>query len=99
MSRKNRPYHFYDTTGSICSTCFRQIEAKILFKDSKVYMDKWCPQHGTERVLGLLRFADRHHREPVSRRPPPRQHLPHGRDSAGVGVMHEDDGTGFGQAL
>ena len=51
MSRKNRPYHFYDTTGSICSTCFRQIEAKILFKDGKVYMDKWCPQHGTERVL------------------------------------------------
>ena len=51
MSRKNRPYHFYDTTGSICSTCFRQNEAKILFKGGKVYMDKWCPQHGTERVL------------------------------------------------
>lgn len=48
---KNRPYTFYDTTGSVCTTCLRQVEAKILFKDNHVYMDKWCPAHGTERVL------------------------------------------------
>lgn len=51
MSRKQRPYHFYDTTSSVCSTCLHPVEAKILFKDDKVYMDKWCPVHGTERVL------------------------------------------------
>ncbi|MEN3112217.1 radical SAM protein [Uliginosibacterium paludis] len=51
MSRKNRPYDFYDTTSSVCSTCLRQIEAKILFKDGRVFMEKWCPAHGTERVL------------------------------------------------
>ncbi len=51
MSRKNRPYHFYDTTASICSSCYRPVEAKIIFKHNHVYMDKWCPQHGTERVL------------------------------------------------
>lgn len=51
MSRKNRPYLFYDTTSSICSTCLRPVEAKIVFKDDKVYMDKWCPVHGMERVL------------------------------------------------
>ena len=49
--RKTRPYLFYDTTQSVCTTCLRQIEAKILFKDERVYMDKWCPVHGTERVL------------------------------------------------
>ncbi|MGC9561464.1 radical SAM protein [Brachymonas sp. M4Q-1] len=49
--RKNRPYMFYDTTSSVCSTCLRPVEAKILFKDDRVYMDKWCPVHGTERVL------------------------------------------------
>ncbi|MEI6133171.1 MAG: radical SAM protein [Bacillota bacterium] len=27
------------------------MEAKILIKQNKVYMDKWCPAHGTERVL------------------------------------------------
>jgi 7,8-dihydro-6-hydroxymethylpterin dimethyltransferase len=48
---KIRPYLFYDTTSSICSTCMRPVEAKILFKDDCVYMDKWCPEHGTQRVL------------------------------------------------
>ena len=51
MSRKNRPYHFYNTTASVCSTCFKQIEAKIVFKNNQVYMDKWCPNHGMQRVL------------------------------------------------
>lgn len=51
MSRKNRPYLFYDTTSSICTTCLRPVEAKILFKDNQVFMDKWCAAHGTERVL------------------------------------------------
>lgn len=51
MSRKTRPYLFYDTTQSVCTTCLRTVEAKILFKDEQVFMDKWCPVHGTERVL------------------------------------------------
>jgi uncharacterized radical SAM superfamily Fe-S cluster-containing enzyme len=51
MSRKTRPYLFYDTTQSVCTTCLRTVEAKILFKDDCVYMDKWCPVHGSERVL------------------------------------------------
>jgi 7,8-dihydro-6-hydroxymethylpterin dimethyltransferase len=50
-ARKTRPYLFYDTTQSVCTTCLRQVEAKIVFKDERVYMDKWCPVHGTERVL------------------------------------------------
>jgi uncharacterized radical SAM superfamily Fe-S cluster-containing enzyme len=51
MKRKNRPYLFYDTTSSVCTTCLRVVEAKIIIKDADVYMDKWCPAHGTERVL------------------------------------------------
>jgi uncharacterized radical SAM superfamily Fe-S cluster-containing enzyme len=51
MSRKTRPYLFYDTTSALCSSCLRTVEAKILFKDGQVYMDKWCPAHGTERAL------------------------------------------------
>jgi len=50
-ARKTRPYLFYDTTQSVCTTCLRQVEAKIVFKDSQVFMDKWCPAHGTQRVL------------------------------------------------
>jgi uncharacterized radical SAM superfamily Fe-S cluster-containing enzyme len=51
MERKTRPYLFYDTTQSLCSTCLRTVQAHILFKDNYVYMDKWCPVHGTERVM------------------------------------------------
>lgn len=51
MSRKNRPYLFYDTTSSVCTTCLRPVEAKILLKETNVYLEKWCPAHGSERVL------------------------------------------------
>lgn len=46
-----RPYVFYDTTVSICSTCLRKVEGKIVFEDGSVYLLKRCPQHGFERVL------------------------------------------------
>jgi uncharacterized radical SAM superfamily Fe-S cluster-containing enzyme len=51
MTRKTRPYLFYDTTSALCTRCLRVIEAKIVVKNDQVYMDKWCPAHGTERVL------------------------------------------------
>jgi uncharacterized radical SAM superfamily Fe-S cluster-containing enzyme len=48
---KTRPYLFYDVALSICSTCYRKVEAKTIFLDDKVYLLKRCPQHGPERVL------------------------------------------------
>ncbi len=51
MPAKVRPYLFYDTATSICATCLRRVEAKVLFQDDKVFMEKWCPRHGKQRVL------------------------------------------------
>ena len=51
MADRERPYLFYDVALSICSTCLRKIEAKIVFQDGAVYMLKRCPEHGSERVL------------------------------------------------
>ena len=51
MSAAVRPYLFYDTAVSICSTCFRRIDAKIVFEEGSVFMLKRCPEHGFERVL------------------------------------------------
>jgi uncharacterized radical SAM superfamily Fe-S cluster-containing enzyme len=51
MADRERPYLFYDVALSICSSCFRKVEAKILFQDNAVYMVKRCPAHGPERVL------------------------------------------------
>jgi len=46
-----RPYIYYDFTISICSTCLRRVDAKIVFEDDKVYMLKTCRIHGFEKVL------------------------------------------------
>jgi uncharacterized radical SAM superfamily Fe-S cluster-containing enzyme len=51
MSAATRPYLFYDTAVSICSTCYRRVDAKIVFEDDCVFMLKRCPEHGFERVL------------------------------------------------
>ncbi len=51
MSRKNRPWLFYDTTSSVCTNCLRQVEAKIIIKGDDVFLEKWCPAHGFERTL------------------------------------------------
>ncbi len=51
MSRKNRPWLFYDTTSSVCSSCLRQVEAKVIIKGDDVLLEKWCPAHGFERTL------------------------------------------------
>ena len=48
---KTRDYLYYDAAVSICTTCFRRVDAKIVFEDGNVYMLKRCPEHGFERVL------------------------------------------------
>ena len=45
-SEKTRPYLFYDVAISICSTCYRKVEGKIVFEQDKVFMLKRCPHHG-----------------------------------------------------
>jgi tetraether lipid synthase len=51
MADRVRPYLFYDVAVSICATCFRRVEAKLLVQDGRVVMEKRCPEHGVERVL------------------------------------------------
>lgn len=51
MAPKLRPYQFYDTAVSICATCLRRVDAKIVFQDGGVWMLKRCPEHGAQRVL------------------------------------------------
>ena len=46
-----RPYLFYALTNSVCSTCLNKLEAKIIFRDDKVYLVKHCLIHGHEEVL------------------------------------------------
>jgi len=51
MPASTRPYLYYDAVVSICTTCYRKIDGKIVFEDGRVWMLKHCPAHGSERVL------------------------------------------------
>ncbi|MBI1762309.1 MAG: radical SAM protein [Acidobacteria bacterium] len=51
MTDRIRPYLYYDVAISICSTCYRKVEGKIVFEDGNVLLLKRCPTHGAERVL------------------------------------------------
>jgi uncharacterized radical SAM superfamily Fe-S cluster-containing enzyme len=51
VAERVRPYLFYDVAVSICSTCYRKVEGKIVFENDNVFMLKRCPEHGGERVL------------------------------------------------
>ncbi|MBN8683096.1 MAG: radical SAM protein [Chitinophagales bacterium] len=46
-----RPYIYYDFTLSLCSTCLRRVDAKIIFENDQVFMLKRCPEHGAEKTL------------------------------------------------
>ncbi len=47
----DRPYLFYELTNSLCGTCLRKVEAKVVFQDDCVYLHKWCPEHRFQKVL------------------------------------------------
>lgn len=51
MPSRVRPYLFYDVAVTICSTCFRKLEGKVVFEDGRVFLLKHCPTHGHEKVL------------------------------------------------
>ncbi|MFD0999166.1 radical SAM protein [Ohtaekwangia kribbensis] len=46
-----RNYIYYDYTVSLCTVCHRQIDAKIIFEDEKVFLTKRCREHGSQKVL------------------------------------------------
>lgn len=42
--------HIKDTIA-LCSTCYRHVPGQIFEKDGKVYIERACPEHGTEISL------------------------------------------------
>lgn len=47
----DRPYIFHELTNGVCHTCLRKVEGKILFQNDQVYLQKFCPDHGIQKVL------------------------------------------------
>lgn len=46
-----RDYLFLEVTSSLCSTCLQKIDAKVIEREGKIYLQKRCPSHGMEEVL------------------------------------------------
>ena len=46
-----KDYTYYDFTTSLCPTCLKRVDAKIIFEDEKVFMTKTCKDHGFFKVL------------------------------------------------
>jgi 7,8-dihydro-6-hydroxymethylpterin dimethyltransferase len=51
VGQRVRSYLFYDIAVTICSTCFRKLEGKIVFENGRVFLLKRCPEHGPEKIL------------------------------------------------
>jgi uncharacterized radical SAM superfamily Fe-S cluster-containing enzyme len=48
---RERDYLFYELTSSLCATCLRKVEAKVVIQGEDVFMLKRCPEHGFAKVL------------------------------------------------
>src|SRR3989440_9149527 len=49
--RRDRPYIYHNFTSSLCPTCLKVIQAKVILQNDRVYMLKTCPDHGAMRTL------------------------------------------------
>src|SRR4051794_21039798 len=56
-----RDYTFLGTTRSLCPTCRRLVDAKIIVRHNRVYFRKQCPEHGTfdDFVCSDVAYYDR----------------------------------------
>src|SRR5690349_8644761 len=48
---EQKDYIYYDHTISLCVVCHRRISAKIVFADGKVWLHKFCREHGKQEVV------------------------------------------------
>lgn len=51
MTRRVRDELYYDVAISLCATCLRRVDAKVVIRDGRVLLRKRCPRHGREEVL------------------------------------------------
>jgi 7,8-dihydro-6-hydroxymethylpterin dimethyltransferase len=49
--RHDRAYIYHNFTNSLCPTCLKVVQAKVILQHGKVYMLKTCPEHGSVRTL------------------------------------------------
>lgn len=48
--RATAAHVYYATTRSLCATCHRTVDARVVFRDDGVWLEKRCPDHGEARA-------------------------------------------------
>jgi uncharacterized radical SAM superfamily Fe-S cluster-containing enzyme len=66
-----RDYTFLGITHGLCPHCMRNVEAKIIARDKRVYLRKRCPEHGVveDFVCSDVGWWDRHEFDQPARLP------------------------------
>jgi uncharacterized radical SAM superfamily Fe-S cluster-containing enzyme len=66
-----RDYVYLGTTRSLCPSCRRLVDAKIIVRGGRVYFRKRCPEHGLieDFVCSDVRYFDRHEYSQPARTP------------------------------
>ncbi len=47
----NREYIYHEYTNSLCNECLKIIPAKVIFNNDKIYLLKYCTNHGEQKEL------------------------------------------------
>jgi uncharacterized radical SAM superfamily Fe-S cluster-containing enzyme len=50
-TRRRSDHVYYSMTKGLCGVCKQAVDAKIIFRDGSVYLDKFCPSHGKQECL------------------------------------------------
>lgn len=51
MQSTQKDYLFIENTTSLCSYCVKRIDAKIISKDNKIFVLKFCLEHGEQEEI------------------------------------------------
>lgn len=49
--RRPSDHTYYASTKGLCAICKRGVDAKVVFRDEKVWLHKHCPEHGAAECL------------------------------------------------
>ncbi len=49
--REASEHVYYGSTKSLCAECKRTVEAKVLFRSERVWLEKFCPEHGHQECM------------------------------------------------
>jgi len=51
MSSNQKSYQFIENTTSLCPLCLKRVDAKIILKDNKIFVLKYCFEHGEQEEI------------------------------------------------